>query len=60
MVKTQGSRSGFVFERVRDIIDGQWGPCAGVDELKQLQGATRTQAPAPSSTPIETEPVSNS
>ena len=60
MVKTHESRLDRVFKRVGDIIDDQWTLCAGIDELKELQRATRVQRPAPTHTrtPVKAEPVS--
>ena len=60
LVKTHESRLSQVFQRVGDIIEGQWGLRSGIDELKTLRGAVgaRGQGSSLVETPIKSEPVS--
>ena len=59
-MKTHEARLNQVFKRIGDVIDDQWALCAGMDELKQLQGAVedRNRVTELIQTPIKSEPVS--
>ena len=60
LVKTHKAWLNQVFKHIGDVINNQWALRAGMDELKQLQGAAggRNRVTEPIQTPIKSEPVS--